>query len=309
MDAEMPMAVVGDYKAVDTVGRHIVHTFRRQETSKTAKLWVALTAAFAMVITLAPQNAAAEEAPVDAVVDVIVREAPGAGDEPEQLVERLGGTVGQSLDLIGGFSASVPSHAIGVLDASPEIAQVTPNAVLELSKAGWEDASTLSSADPQTSSSSLYEVARYMGANEMWNAGYTGSGVDIALIDSGVVPVNGLTVPGKVFNGPDLSFESQYDGIRYLDTFGHGTHMAGIIAGRDDDAGTSLSKAARESFVGIAPGARIVSIKVADAHGVTDVSQVIAAIDWVVQHRRDGDLDNSGAEPLVRNQQPAAVCP
>ena len=268
-----------------------MHTVRRQGSIRTARMWLALLAAFAMLIALAPQRAVAEEPQAETMTAVIVREAPGAEDGPELLVERLGGTVGQSLELIGGFAASIPSDAIGVLAASPEIAQVTPNAVLELSKAGWEDASTLSSADPQTSSSSLYEVARYMRADDMWDAGYTGAGVDVALIDSGVVPVNGLTVPGKVFNGPDLSFESQYDGLRYLDTFGHGTHMAGIIAGRDDTTKNSLSKAASESFVGIAPGARLVSIKVADAHGVTDVSQVIAAIDWVVQHRRDGDLN------------------
>ena len=268
-----------------------MHTDRRQGSLRTARLWLALFAAFAMLIALAPQRAVAEEPPAQTMTAVIVREAPGAGDGPERLVERVGGTVGEPLDLIGGFAASVPSEAMGVLAASPEIAQVTPNAVLELSKAGWEDASTLSSADPITSSSSLYEVARYMGADKMWDAGYTGAGVDIALIDSGVVPVNGLTAPGKVFNGPDLSFESQYDSLRYLDTFGHGTHMAGIIAGRDDEATNSLSKVASESFVGIAPGARLVSIKVADAQGVTDVSQVIAAIDWVVQHRRDAGLN------------------
>jgi len=268
-----------------------VHTDRRQGSLRTARLWLALFAAFAMLIALAPQRAVAEESPAETMTAVIVREVPGAGDGPERLVERLGGTVGEFLGLIGGFAASVPSYAIGVLASSPEIAQVTPNAVLELSKAGWEDASTLSSADPTTSSSSLYEVARYMGADKMWDAGYTGAGVDIALIDSGVVPVNGLTARGKVFNGPDLSFESQYDSLRYLDTFGHGTHMAGIIAGRDDAAANSLSRVASESFVGIAPGARLVSIKVADAQGVTDVSQVIAAIDWVVQHRRDGNLN------------------
>ena len=36
-------------------------------------------------------------------------------------------------------------------------------------------------------------------------------------------------------NGPDLSFESQAPNLRNLDTFGHGTHMAGIIAGRDPE--------------------------------------------------------------------------
>ena len=66
----------------------------------------------------------------------------------------------------------------------------------------------------------------------MWSRGYTGKGVGVALIDTGVIPVTGLN-SGNVVNGPDLSFESQAPGLRYYDTFGHGTHMAGIIAGRD----------------------------------------------------------------------------
>jgi len=107
----------------------------------------------------------------------------------------------------------------------------------------------------------------------------TGKGVTVALIDSGVVPVDGLDDAGKVVNGPDLSFESQSDDTRYLDTFGHGTHMAGIIAGKDSD------------FRGVAPDARLLSVKVAAADGATDVSQVIAALDWVVQHRHDEGMD------------------
>jgi serine protease AprX len=123
----------------------------------------------------------------------------------------------------------------------------------------------------------MFNVTRVTGARDMWSAGITGTGVDVALIDSGVTPVGGLA--GKVVNGPDLSFESQNPDTRYLDTFGHGTFMAGLIAA---NGGT-----ASYAYTGMAPGARLVSIKVADAHGNTDVSQVIAAIDWVVQHQKD----------------------
>lgn len=48
---------------------------------------------------------------------------------------------------------------------------------------------------------------------------YTGGGIGVALLDSGVVPVEGLSAPGKVINGPDLSFESQVDDLRHLDTY------------------------------------------------------------------------------------------
>jgi serine protease AprX len=122
-------------------------------------------------------------------------------------------------------------------------------------------------------------VAAVIGANAMYQRGYDGRGVGVALVDTGVAPVKGLT-SGNVVNGPDLSFESQSDN-RYLDTFGHGTHMAGIIAG--NDPATLLGS----RFQGIAPGARLTSVKVASADGAVDVSQVVAAVDWVVQHRND----------------------
>ncbi|MEU8661593.1 S8 family serine peptidase [Actinoplanes philippinensis] len=112
-------------------------------------------------------------------------------------------------------------------------------------------------------------------------ASLTGAGIGVALIDSGVAPVAGLDQPGKVINGPDLSFESQTPGLQYLDTYGHGTHMAGIIAGSDPSSG----------FQGVAPGAHLISLKTAAYDGAVDVSQVIAAIDWVVAHRNDPGLN------------------
>ena len=131
----------------------------------------------------------------------------------------------------------------------------------------------------------MQRVVKAIGANDYWKAGFDGSGVDVALIDSGVLPVDSLDDPGKVINGPDLSFESQADNLRYLDSYGHGTHLAGIIAGYrpgfDDDPG----------FKGIAPGARLLNVKVADSNGGVDVSQVIAAIDWVVEHRTDNGMN------------------
>jgi serine protease AprX len=63
--------------------------------------------------------------------------------------------------------------------------------------------------------------------------------------------------------------------------------MAGIIAGHDPSVVTSTASKDTTDFLGVAPDARIVSVKVADAHGNSDVSQVIAGIDWVVQHAHD----------------------
>jgi serine protease AprX len=122
-----------------------------------------------------------------------------------------------------------------------------------------------------------------MGADQYWRAGLTGKGVDVAVIDTGVSPVKGLDGTNKVIYGPDLSFDSQNDALRHRDANGHGTHMAGIIAGMD---GTTAPRAREyERYLGVAPESRIVSVKVGEVHGAADVSQVVAAIDWVTKNK------------------------
>jgi serine protease AprX len=106
-----------------------------------------------------------------------------------------------------------------------------------------------------------------------------GRGVDVALVDSGVVPIGSLAEPGRVVYGPDFSSERRDRDLRNLDTFGHGTHLAGLIAGRDPITG----------FAGVAQGARLVSVKIAGANGETNLARVLAALDWIRRnHNRDG---------------------
>lgn len=87
--------------------------------------------------------------------------------------------------------------------------------------------------------------------------------------------------------GPDLSFDSQSPELAQCDGCGHGTHLAGIIAGRDVTGSPSEFAGDTSSFLGVAPDARIVSVRAGDFGGEVDVTQVIAAIDWVVEHRND----------------------
>jgi serine protease AprX len=225
-------------------------------------------------------------------VSVIVRELPGAGNAPERAVLALGGTVEQELAIISGFEATVPGNRLGALRSATGVLEVVENAEVTL---------TSTEVDNQVGlNGSLQRITHEMtGASAMWDAGYTGAGVDVAIIDSGIVPVDGLRTAGKVVHGPDLSFEGltcDRSGCRpgpaaTLDTYGHGTHMAGIIAGRDDAAPGTVTSASTGDFVGVAPDARIVSIKVADAQGRTDVSQAIAAIDWVIQHKNANGMN------------------
>jgi len=214
---------------------------------------------------------------------VIVRARPGREAAAEALVRKLGGTVRLRLRIIDGFSATLPAGAAAALRRSSAVLSVTANRGLKA-----QSSSYTTDYDPSADGYSMSTVTQLTGARDWWNAGYTGEGVDVALIDSGVSPVQGLADSGQVLNGPDLSLESQAPNLRYLDTYGHGTFMAGLIAGRDADPSAGAPAA---TYLGMAPDARIISLKVATADGGTDVSQVIAAIDWVVQHAHDPGLN------------------
>ena len=133
-------------------------------------------------------------------------------------------------------------------------------------------------ASANEASTSLAEVLETIGADELHDLGVTGAGIDIAVIDTGVNAVAGLDGFNKVIHGPDLSFESGTE-FYAQDTYGHGTAMASIIAGDGD------------GYQGVAPGARILSLKVADNTGAVDVSQVIAALDWVTQYGQGEGLN------------------
>src|SRR5688500_6731732 len=196
------------------------------------------------------------------------------------MTHRVGAFVRKTLE-IGALSAVVavgtpapPAHA-GLISGLLGTTTGLLRGVVGILSPGCDDGAT-------TPPTPMSFVTAAVVARSLWSYGIHGSGVGVALIDSGVAPVDGLLTPGKVVNGPDLSFESQSDTYRHLDTFGHGTHIAGIIGGRDS-VGTQ--------FRGVAPGAHIFNLKVATREGAADVSQVIAAIDWAVQHSNDPGLN------------------
>jgi serine protease AprX len=115
--------------------------------------------------------------------------------------------------------------------------------------------------------------------------GFDGAGVGVAVIDSGVSNwhddlTNRSTNSGVRSSGGQrvLKFVDFVNGrTTSYDDYGHGTHVAGIIAGNgyDSDGGKA----------GIAPGAHLLSLKVLDDQGGGYVSDVIAALDWAVQNK------------------------
>ncbi len=118
-----------------------------------------------------------------------------------------------------------------------------------------------------------------IGADQVWRGlegltGYDGRGIGIALIDSGVARLPAIR--RRIV--ADVDFTT--GGGAGEDAFGHGTHVAGIIA-----AGATDDPAIPEGYSGVAPGAHLVNLKVLDAEGVGTVSDVVEAIDWAIAHR------------------------
>ncbi|HEX5725597.1 MAG TPA: S8 family serine peptidase [Longimicrobiaceae bacterium] len=141
----------------------------------------------------------------------------------------------------------------------------------------------------------LREATTSMRANLAWAAGVTGKGVGVAIMDSGINGQNpDVPFPGKVVQNVKFTsrFADLFDtgdpslprvaGDLYVEnlantdlTSGHGTHVAGIVAG----SGASTFNAYR----GVAPGAHLVGLSVGESLVVVNVS-VLQAVDWLLEN-------------------------
>jgi serine protease AprX len=255
--------------------------------------------ATALVAGMAAAPAAAvDRQPVAVIID-------GAAPAAAAAVERLGGVVDDRLQIVDGLTATVPASAIPALEAVPGVRSVTPDSELHSLGVLWGDDTTnqgllatllFGSWRADGDKNSAWSIERQTGAQAVWDmadpnrrgARLTGDGVGVALIDTGVAPVAGLNGSGQVVNGPDLSFDSQSPATASVDGFGHGTHMAGLIAGHDVPLTSILLGSDLDNprtFQGMAPDAHIVNVKAGASDGSVDVSQVIAAVDWVVENK------------------------
>ena len=214
--------------------------------------------------------------------EVIVR-ARGADGElaagrATEVVHNSGGEVVQRLPLIGGTLARLPLDRACRLDDEPGIV-VTPNVGAESS--GEPEARRVSTSYPFT-----------VRATDAWSTlGATGAGIAVAVVDSGVASTPDL--------GRRVTHVRVNPSLGVGDRFGHGTHVAGVIAGRDP-----LGR-----FVGIAPDAHIVDVKVLDSDGMGDLGTVLTGLQWVSDNAvRKGirvvNLSIGTGEPLGYRQHP-----
>lgn len=104
----------------------------------------------------------------------------------------------------------------------------------------------------------------------------SGAGVDIYVVDSGV-RVDHVEFSGRVVAGVDIPSTTGSSEVTppASDCDGHGTHVAGLSAG---------------ATVGVAPGARIIAVRVLDCNGDGEVDEVVEALKWVRAHHRGGRL-------------------
>ena len=179
----------------------------------------------------------------------------GSADAAVEAVEQAGGDADAVLELIGGVATRLDGRQVAVIEANG--LSVVDDAAMEVT---GTDLAEVPIADHQ-------HAAVNPGGD--WDLG-SGAGVGVALVDTGVTEVEDLR--GRVVHGPDLSGEGHT-----RDSYGHGTFMAGLIAGDGQLSATGASR-----HVGVAPGAHIVSVKVAGADGATSLSRVLDGIGWVV---------------------------
>ena len=147
----------------------------------------------------------------------------------------------------------------------------SPTAAPSATPSPVSQAST-ASPDPATSGT----VAVYpseVKADQLWSQGTTGRGVTVAVLDSGVAADPDLVSPANRI----LASVNFADQRLVADPGGHGTHVAGIIAGNG-------TRSAGE-FVGVAPEANIVDVRVLSSHGSGRISSVIRGIEWVLANR------------------------
>jgi len=122
--------------------------------------------------------------------------------------------------------------------------------------------------------------AEGVGAAVAWQSGYDGSGIGVAVLDSGVANVTDLRDPNTGQSRVVYSEDFVGDGAKGSDLYGHGTHVAGIIAGNGAISDTGGFEG---HFAGIAPKTSIINLRVLDANGGGTDSSVIAAIDRAIE--------------------------
>ena len=192
-------------------------------------------------------------------VQVILRLA-NADVLPDVLpaVEQVGGRVGRRLSIINSIVIEVSGNALEGLSQNPNVAQIS------LDRPAY---------------GAMERTATTIGATAVRrDLGLDGSGIGVAVIDSGITGWHDDLATNGNGQRVDAFVDFVNDRTTPYDDYGHGTHVAGIIAG---DGFDSTGRRA-----GIAPGAHLVVLKALDGQGAGRISDIIAALDYVHTNRQ-----------------------
>ncbi len=189
-----------------------------------------------------------------ASVDVIIQFNQTPTEAHHQKVQNKGGVLKTKLDFIKGAHYSVPVESLDALADDPDVVYISPDRPL---------------------SGSLDNTAAAVNAKAAWQAGWDGTGIGVAVIDSGITYQTDLY--GTTGSGGKLRilYSQDFVGGGTNDYYGHGEHVAGIIAGSGKNS--NYSTYAR-TFKGIAPNANLINLRVLDQNGQGTDSGVISAI-------------------------------
>jgi serine protease AprX len=205
--------------------------------------------------------------------DVIVRSVPAENRTSARQVQnaasaviKVGGSLKHSLSIIGGVSARIKGVQILKLTRDGDVDYVVKDQKL---RAQFDPA--LDSV--KAGSPGILEV----DAPRAWSLlGVTGRGVGVAVVDSGVYAHADLA--GRIVAAIDFtSVAPTVSNIPLNDLGGHGTHVAGLIAGDGTRSGGL--------YTGVAPNANIIDVRVIDAHGGSNVSVILRGLQWVLANR------------------------
>ena len=202
---------------------------------------------------------------------IVVRTAPAKTRDhvarAGEAVRKAKGKPTHALGIVGGASAVVSGRGVLALANDPDIESVVSDRTL---RASFDPiAAAVTESGP-----GILEV----GAPAVWTQyGVTGRGVGVAVVDSGVAGHPDLA--GRIVAAVDFtSATTSASPVPLGDPGGHGTHVAGLVAGD----GTASAGA----YVGVAPGASIVDVRVIRADGTSDLSTVLRGLQWILENRR-----------------------
>jgi serine protease AprX len=187
----------------------------------------------------------------------------------ENLATTLGGSVTKELTIINAFAADLSGRAIFQLAQAEGVRWVSLDAQVEKTSGPDGEVNT-------TNLINIYNTA--INADDLWAQGYQGSGITVAVVDSGISTQSFSDLKPRL-----LAFEKFNSNSNAMsDQFGHGTHIAGIIG--------SNGVSSNGSYIGVAPKVNLVSVKISNDQGNSTASDVVAGLQWVNDHRLDYNI-------------------